>query len=184
MAISSHLTLLAGIAGINIYIIRILKLPFSISLNFYIFFFVGVIITGIVKMFFCSAVGVGVLGTIGSISILYVSIHWIILGDIVNIPLLYLQGGLLGFGTSMTLISGAMATLLDGDLLKASQRSQTMHTLRNYSAAMLVPIIAYMMKINVEKGNQSLYKEDMENPLMYLKKMQEIAIDADHKIFF
>lgn len=38
MAIASHLTLLSGIAGINIYIIRILKLPFPISLRFYVFF--------------------------------------------------------------------------------------------------------------------------------------------------
>lgn len=51
----------------------------------------------------------------------------------------------------MTLISGAMATLLDGDLSRASERSQTMHILRNYSAAMFVPIIAYMMKSSVEK---------------------------------
>ena len=38
MAISSHLALLCGIAGINVYIIRILKLPFTISLHFYLFF--------------------------------------------------------------------------------------------------------------------------------------------------
>ena len=37
MAISSHLTLLTGIAGINVYIVRILKLPFDISLHFYFF---------------------------------------------------------------------------------------------------------------------------------------------------
>jgi DHA2 family multidrug resistance protein-like MFS transporter len=30
-----------------------------------------------------------------------------------------------------------MATLLDGDLKEAAQRSQTMHTIRNFSAAML-----------------------------------------------
>ena len=59
MAISSHLTLLTGIAGINVYIVRILKLPFDISLHFYFFFFVGVIITGILKMFFYSSVGAG-----------------------------------------------------------------------------------------------------------------------------
>ena len=57
-----------------------------------------------------------------------------ILHDIVNIHLLYIQGFLLGFG-AMTLVSGAMATLLDGDLLQAGQRSQTMHTIRNYAAA-------------------------------------------------
>lgn len=184
MAISSHLTLLAGIAGINVYILRILKLPFSISLRFYVYFFIGVIITGLLKMFFYSAVGAGFLGVLGSTALLYVSVHWIILENTVNVPLLYFQGFLLGFGASMTLVSGAMATLLDGDLLKASQRSQTMHTLRNYSAAMLVPIIAYMMKNNIQKGTQSLYGEEITNPLIYMKKMQDIAINADHKVFF
>ncbi|MEJ7180482.1 MFS transporter, partial [Staphylococcus capitis] len=88
---------------------------------------VGVIITGILKMFFYSSVGAGFLGTLGSSALLYVSIHWIILGNTINIPLLYIQGLLLGFGASMTLVSGSMATLLDGDLKEAAQRSQTMH---------------------------------------------------------
>lgn len=183
MAISSHLTLITAIAGINIYIMRILKLPFSISLHFYLFFFIGVVITGILKMFFYSAVGAGFLGTVGSLSILYVSVHWIVLENTVNIPLLYLHGLLLGLGASMTLVSGAMATLLDGDLLKASQRSQTMHTLRNYSAAMLIPIIAYMMKNSIQKGTQSLYTENISDPMIYFRRLQQIAIDADHKVF-
>ncbi|MDG6706069.1 MFS transporter, partial [Staphylococcus aureus] len=91
MAIASHLTLLSGIAGINIYIIRILKLPFPISLRFYVFFFVGVLITGVVKMFFYSSVGAGILGTIGATSILFVSVNWLILGRVVNVSFLYLQ---------------------------------------------------------------------------------------------
>lgn len=155
MAISSHLTLLTGIAGINVYIVRILKLPFDISLHFYFFFFVGVIITGILKCSFI-ALSVQVLGTLGSSALLYVSIHWIILGNTINIPLLYIQGLLLGFGASMTLVSGSMATLLDGDLKEAAQRSQTMHTIRNFSAAMLIPIIAYTIKNHIQKEH-SLY---------------------------
>jgi len=183
MAISSHLTLLTGIAGINVYIVRILKLPFDISLHFYFFFFVGVIITGILKMFFYSSVGAGFLGTLGSSALLYVSIHWIILGNTINIPLLYIQGLLLGFGASMTLVSGSMATLLDGDLKEAAQRSQTMHTIRNFSAAMLIPIIAYTIKNHIQKGTQSIYAENITDKMIYLKKLQDVAIDADHQIF-
>lgn len=183
MAISSHLTLLTGIAGINVYIVRILKLPFDISLHFYFFFFVGVITTGILKMFFYSSVGAGFLGTLGSSALLYVSIHWIILGNTINIPLLYIQGLLLGFGASMTLVSGSMATLLDGDLKEAAQRSQTMHTMRNFSAAMLIPIIAYTIKNHIQKGTQSIYAENITDKMIYLKKLQDVAIDADHQIF-
>ncbi|MEJ7483535.1 MFS transporter [Staphylococcus hominis] len=183
MAISSHLALLCGIAGINVYIIRILKLPFTISLHFYLFFFIGVIVTGFIKMFIYSAVGAGVLGTLGSSALLYVSVHWMILHDIVNIHLLYIQGFLLGFGASMTLVSGAMATLLDGDLLQAGQRSQTMHTIRNYAAAFLVPVIAYLIKYNIQKGTQSVYTENITNTSIYIKRIKDIAIDADHKVF-
>ena len=69
MAISSHLALLCGIAGINVYIIRILN---YLSLYLYILFilFIGVIVTGFIKMFIYSAVGAGVLGTLGSSALL------------------------------------------------------------------------------------------------------------------
>ena len=155
----------------------------AISSHFYFFFFVGVIITGILKMFFYSSVGAGFLGTLGSSALLYVSIHWIILGNTINIPLLYIQGLLLGFGASMTLVSGSMATLLDGDLKEAAQRSQTMHTIRNFSAAMLIPIIAYTIKNHIQKGTQSIYAENITDKMIYLKKLQDVAIDADHQIF-
>ena len=59
MAISSHLTLLTGIAGINVYIVRILKLPFDISLHFYFFFLCWSHYNGYLKMFFYSSVGAG-----------------------------------------------------------------------------------------------------------------------------
>ena len=62
------LTLLTGIAGINVYIVRILKLPFDISLHFYFFFFVGVIITGILKCSFI-ALSVQVFRYIGIVSL-------------------------------------------------------------------------------------------------------------------
>ncbi|MEJ7459155.1 MFS transporter, partial [Staphylococcus saprophyticus] len=84
---------------------------------------------------------------------------------------------------SMTLVSGAMATLLDGDLLQAGQRPQTMHTIRNYAAAFLVPVIAYLIKYNIQKGTQSVYTENITNTSIYIKRIKDIAIDADHKVF-
>ena len=76
-----------------------------------------------------------------------------------------------------------MATLLDGDLKEAAQRSQTMHTIRNFSAAMLIPIIAYTIKNHIQKGTQSIYAENITDKMIYLKKLQDVAIDADHQIF-
>ncbi|HDN3454971.1 TPA: MFS transporter [Staphylococcus aureus] len=183
MAISSHLTLLTGIAGINTYILHILKLSFINISWFYIFFLLGVVITGIIKMFFYNSIGAGILGTIGAIALLYVSAHWILLSNIINIPLFYLQGLLLGLGASMTLMSGAMATLLDGNISEAGERSQVMHTIRNFSAAILVPIIIYTMKSSIQNDTHSLYGEDIRSPLIYMKKLQDVVLEANHKIF-
>ncbi|HCQ3504872.1 TPA: MFS transporter [Staphylococcus aureus] len=186
MAISSHLTLLTGIAGINVFLMKALKLPFDITMKFYFFFLLGVIITGFIKMFFYSSLGAGILGTLGSISILYLTIHWLTINSNINIHLLYVQGILLGFGTSMTLLSGAMATLLDGDLKYASNRSITMHTIRNYLSAILVPLITYLLSTSIQESIQSLYSNytfTVFNKLVWIKKMQDIVIQSDRQIF-
>ena len=190
MAISSHLTLLTGIAGINVFLTKILKLPFEDIARFYVCFFIGVVIAGFIKMFFYSAIGAGILGSLGSVALLYVSVHWIAMGNVINLPLLYLQAACLGFGASMALLSGAMATLLDGEIKFASNRSTTMHSMRNFFAALLVPIIAYTMKDHIQQGVQLLYgsftthiDNPVQNQLILSKKMQDITIDADDNVF-
>lgn len=186
MAISSHLTLLVGIAGINVFLLKALKLPFEVTEKFYLYFFIGVIVTGFIKMLFYSSIGAGILGTVGATSLMYVSIHWIVLEHSVNVNLLYLHGFLLGFGTSMTLLSGAMATLLDGDLKYASNRSVTMHSIRNFLSALLVPIVTYILKDDIQKGLQTLYSgytTHIANKFVLTQKIQDVIIHSNQKIF-
>ncbi|MGX0379149.1 MFS transporter, DHA2 family, multidrug resistance protein [Staphylococcus auricularis] len=184
MAISTHLTLLTAIAGINIFLLKILRTPFEINAKFYAFFFVGVIIAATIKMLFFDKLGAGILGVFGAVSILYVSVHWIILRDTVNLPLLYTQGALLGFGASMTLVSGSMATLLDGDLDEAPDRARTMHSIRNLFAALLVPVISFITKANVHNGVEELKSQNITSKAEFLTKFQDVAIYAGHVVFY
>lgn len=164
IAISSHLTLAIALAGINIFLLRILNMPTHHVLYFYVFFLFGVILSGSVHMLTYSAVGAGVLGVLGSLSMLYVSIHWRLIGIDVSREALYVHALLLGFGISLTLVSGSMATLLDGPLDVAGHRSTTMHSIRNYVGAIFIACIAwfisrdlqYQMPVHVHSKQEAL----------------------------
>lgn len=184
MAIVSHLTLLIGIAAINFYLLQVIHLPPHQIQLFYIYFFIGVLITGVLKMVFYSAWGPGVLGTIGSLALLYVSTHWYIMQNNLDLHTLYFQGMIIGFGASMVLVSGAMSTLLDGDLTRASHRSLTMHSIRNYFAAILVPVIAVFMKHRIQKGFNDVKYNHIDNKAIIMKHIHNVFMDATHDLFF
>ncbi|MGZ2417046.1 flagellar biosynthesis protein FlhB [Staphylococcus caledonicus] len=86
----------------------------------------------------------------------------------------------------MTLLSGAMATLLDGDLKYASNRSVTMHSIRNFLSALLVPIVTYILKDDIQKGLQTLYSgytTHIANKFVLTQKIQDVIIHSNQKIF-
>ena len=62
-----------------------------------------------------------------------------------------------------------MATLLDGDLKEAAQRSQTMHTKKFLCCYVDTAIIAYTIKNHIQKGTQSIYAENITDKMIYLK---------------
>ncbi|UBH10942.1 hypothetical protein [Macrococcus armenti] len=179
MAISSHLTLVIALAGINIFLLRILKMPPEDVLYFYLFFLFGVILSGSIKMLTYSAVGAGVLGVLGSIAMLYVSLHWRIIGIDISKNALYIHALLLGFGISITLVSGAMATLLYGPLEKASHRSNTMHTIRNYMGAILIACIAWF----ISRDLQTHLPKTFHSKLEAMKIIHETALNTVHHVF-
>lgn len=84
----------------------------------------------------------------------------------------------------MVLVSGAMSTLLDGDLSRASHRSLTMHSIRNYFAAILVPIIAVYMKHKIQKGINDVQYNNIENKAIILKHIHDVFMDATNQLFF
>ncbi|SMQ87045.1 Major Facilitator Superfamily protein [Bacillus sp. OV166] len=145
MAVASHVSLIVAIAGINGFLRNNMNLPFVYLSHFYFWFFVGIVFTAIFKTLFYDKLGAGVLGIIGSLVVLYVSIKWRVIGPETSLHSLYFQVACLGGGVSMTLVSGALGTALAGDIHKASMRSVTLHSIRNFIGAVISPVIGWFI---------------------------------------
>jgi len=145
MAVASHIALIVAIAGINGFLRNNLDLPFVYLSHFYFWFFVGIVVTAILKTILYDKVGAGFLGVLGSLAIIYVSIKWRTIGTEVSLNALYFQIACLGGGVSMVLVSGALGTALAGDIHQASMRSVTLHSIRNMVGAIISPIIGWFL---------------------------------------
>jgi MFS transporter, DHA2 family, multidrug resistance protein len=145
MAVSSHVLLILALAGINGFLRHNKDLPFHYLLHFYFWFFIGILITAILKTLFYSKLGAGVLGIIGSFAVIYVSFQWRLMGPEVSLPALYFQIACLGAGVSMVLVSGALGTALAGNMHHAAMRSGTLHSIRNFVGAIMTPIVGWFL---------------------------------------
>ncbi|MGZ4160562.1 MAG: MFS transporter, partial [Neobacillus sp.] len=145
MAVASHISLIVAIAGINGFLRNNMNLPFLYLSYFYFWFFVGIVVTAILKTILYDKLGAGVLGLIGSLVVIYVSIQWRVIGAETSLSSLYFQVACLGGGISMTLVSGALGTALAGDLHQASMRSVTLHSIRNFLGAIISPMIGWFL---------------------------------------
>lgn len=166
MAVASHASLIFAIAGINGFLRNNLNLPYVYLAHFYFWFFVGIVITAVLKTVFYDKLGAGLLGLIGSLVVIYVSIQWRTIGAEASLPLLYFQIACLGGGVSMVLVSGALGAALAGDLHQAPMRSVTLHTIRNFVGAVISPIIGWFLTrqnaINYESIRGHLDQNDPE----------------------
>ncbi|MGV3465651.1 MAG: MFS transporter, partial [Heyndrickxia sp.] len=145
MAVASHVLLVLAIAGINGFLRHNKDLPVHYLLIFYCCFFVGIVFTAIFKTLFYGALGAGKLGIIGSLAVMYVSWRWRTMTPAVSLPVLYVEIALLGAGVSMVLVSGALGTAFAGNLHFASMRSGTLHSIRNFTGAVVTPIVAWFI---------------------------------------
>lgn len=145
MAVASHVSLIVAIAGINGFLRNNLNLPFLYLSHFYFWFFVGIVFTAIFKTLFYDKWGAGVLGIMGSLIVLFISIKWRVIGPETSLSSLYFQVACLGAGISMTLVSGALGTALAGDIHQASMRSVTLHSIRNFIGAVISPVIGWFL---------------------------------------
>ncbi|GKU82192.1 MFS transporter [Niallia sp. NCCP-28] len=145
MAVASHIALIVAIAGINGFLRNNLDLPFVYLSHFYFWFFVGIVVTAILKTIFYDKVGAGFLGVIGSLAIIYVSLKWRMIDTEVSLNALYFQIACLGGGISMVLVSGALGTALAGDIHQASMRSVALHSIRNMVGAIISPFIGWFL---------------------------------------
>jgi DHA2 family multidrug resistance protein len=145
MAISSHIAFIVAIAGINGFL-RNIKDTTSISLfHFYIWFFVGIMVAAILCTLLYDKLGAGILGIIGSLAIVFVSIQWRRIGAEVSLASLYIQVTCLGGGVSTALVSGALGTALAGDIHQAAMRSVSLHFIRNFIGAAVASLIGWFL---------------------------------------
>lgn len=159
MAVVSHASLIIAIAGINGFLQHNMELPYLNLTYFYFWFFIGIIGSAIVKTLLFDKLGAGILGMLGSVVMIYVSIQWRGIEPDIPLPFLYLQIALLGFGVSMVLVSGALGTALAGDIHKASKRSATLHSIRNFAGALLSPFVGWLLL----RQNTFHYQEIKQN---------------------
>lgn len=145
MAIASHVCLIFAMAGINGFLRNNLDLPYRYLVHFYIWFFVGILVTAVLKTLLYDRLGAGVLGLVGSIAVIGVSLQWRTMNPGISLNLLYFQIALLGAGVSMTLVGGALGTALAGDIHKASMRSVTLHSIRNFVGAVITPLLGWYL---------------------------------------
>jgi DHA2 family multidrug resistance protein len=145
MAVASHVSLIFAIAGINGFLRNNKDLPYEYLAHFYLWFFIGVLITAVLKTLLYDILGAGILGMIGSLAVMYVSYNWIFITPGVTLDTLYFQVACLGAGISMTLVSGALGTAFAGDIHKASLRSLTLHSIRNFFGAVMSPLLAWFL---------------------------------------
>ncbi|SFD53006.1 Predicted arabinose efflux permease, MFS family [Bacillus sp. OV194] len=143
MAISAHLALIVALAGINGFIRNNIDLPFSYLTLFYVWFFVGILLTALLSTFLYDKWGAGMLGIIGSLLVIYIGYEWRIIEPQASIHTLFFQVACLGSGVSMVLVSGALGTALAGDLHEASMRSVSLHFFRNFIGALIAPVLGW-----------------------------------------
>lgn len=145
MAIASHVCLILAIAGINGFLRNNLNLPYRYLVHFYVWFFVGIVVTAMLKTWLFDRLGAGILGFAGSLAVIYVSLQWRAMGPDVSLQTLYFQIALLGAGVSMVLVGGALGTALAGDIHQASMRSVTLHSIRNFAGAIATPLLGWYL---------------------------------------
>lgn len=145
MAVASHISLIFALAGINGFLRNNKDLPFEYLSHFYFWFFIGILITAILKTLLYDRLGAGILGTIGSLAVIYVSWRWMNITPDISLHALYFQIACLGAGVSMVLVAGALGTALAGDIHKASKRSVTLHSIRNFAGAVAAPLLGWFI---------------------------------------
>ncbi|MFC3885043.1 MFS transporter [Bacillus songklensis] len=145
MAISSHVALVVAIAGINGFLRNIINPPFMYLSYFYIWFFAGIMAAAILSTLLYDRLGAGILGVIGSLAVIVVGIQWKNIGAEASLNALYVQIACLGGGVSMVLISGALGTALAGDIHKATMRSASLHSMRNFIGAVSAPLLGWFV---------------------------------------
>ncbi|MBM7692043.1 MFS family permease [Peribacillus deserti] len=168
MALAAHVALIIAIAGINGFLRTIMDPPFGSLTIFYFWFFIGIIVSALICTLLYDKLGAGILGIIGSITIILVSIQWRMVGPEAHLSMLSFQMACVGGGVSMVLISGALGTALAGDIHQATARSASLHSIRNFIGAVAAPVLGwFVLRMNAMHYEDIRGKTSLLDPELY-----------------
>jgi len=175
MSIASHISLIIALAGTNGVLRSVREIPFMNLTFFYLWFFTGILVSALLCTVLYDRLGPGILGFVGSLAVIAVSLQWLHLDVKVPLSTMYLQIACLGGGISMTLISGALGTAMAGNLHHAALRSVSLHFMRNLAGAVAAPFVGWFLyrqsAIHYETFRSQM---SVTNPALNVK-MSELA---------
>ncbi|WAH37592.1 efflux MFS transporter permease [Alicyclobacillus dauci] len=145
MAIISHIALIVTLIGVNGFLRNVKNTKFLSIVHLYLWFIIGVVIVALLGTWLYDKLGAGVLGIIGSLAVVLVSLYWRAMGTQTSLGQLDIEMGCVGGSIGLVLISGALGTALAGDIHEARWRSVSLHFTRNLIGAIVAPVAAWMV---------------------------------------
>ncbi|GEO27972.1 multidrug resistance protein [Alicyclobacillus acidoterrestris] len=177
MAWSSHIALIGTLIGTAGMIQNVIGAKPHALLMFAISFLIGVLIAGFLSAQIYDYVGAGILGMIGSVLIIAITLSWHHIQPDISLGRFDLEGSVLGACTGVVLVAGALGTAMAGDIHEARLRSISLHTVRNLIGAIATPVFAWLIyteaTVNFERMRLSA---SMSNPYFASKFEQAVQL--------
>lgn len=184
MAVAGHISLIVIFVGVNGYMRTIKNVSFIDFTYFYCCFFIGIVVSAILSALFYDKWGAGILGIVGSILTVIVSIRWSTIQPEASLIGLNLEMACLGFGISMTFISGAIGTLFAGNAHQASSRSASLHTIRNYAGAVFAPFLGWFVyRLNANQYEKQIGQLSQIDDAADINAKKAAILSAYHGLF-
>lgn len=184
MAVVGNISLIVIFAGINGFLRTIKHISFIDFTYFYSCFFIGIVLSAIICTLLYDKWGAGLLGVVGSIIIVIVSIQWRTIEPEASLTSLDIQMACLGVGVSMAFLSGALGTLLAGDIHQASSRSVSLHTIRNYFGAIIAPILGWFVyHMNTHQYQKIMNQVSQTDAAVEASARKTAMLSAYHGLF-
>ncbi|WIV17455.1 MFS transporter [Paenibacillus polygoni] len=184
MAGAGHISLIVIFVGVNGYMRTIKNVSFIDFTYFYCCFFIGIVLSAILCALLYDKWGAGILGIAGSLLTVIVSIKWSSIQPEASLTGLNLQMACLGFGISMTFISGAIGTLFAGNAHQASSRSASLHTIRNYAGAVFAPFLGWFLyRLNANQYEKQIGQLSQIDTISDINAKKAALLSTYHGLF-
>ncbi|EPZ44502.1 hypothetical protein N007_10815 [Alicyclobacillus acidoterrestris ATCC 49025] len=144
MATLTNMAVTCSAVGICSYLINVEQVHFESLTKFFISFFAGAVLSGLVSAWLYDKFGPGFLGLLASLILIYVGYTWSHIGITASLITLSWQFGMLGMAFGVILVTGSLGgTLAAKDISQLASLSMGMQYFRNIFAAFASPIFGW-----------------------------------------